>query len=603
MPSPTLNSQEPQTPGLFEQTRRANRSRSLSGSNIYLSNNSQTSLRPLNDRQRKSIENLRSSSANLIRNEPLTGSSSSASGGAIPKSFSQKALAGLKRFGDSSSNLKAEWSDTEQFFLRKQSEDMLGRPKSSNTHYSPISFATEHLSDVPPLRVSSDATTASTSSSSPVKVAFDLPQIVFPNSDHPEATPPLSSFIELSSESALPEPFPQPHTRTERKHSLSIFAPFTSLFPDGSSTSVNKPNASPSNGQLPTAKSKTVPLHNVSQHTLVSQDPQLSSAPRKAPLYRLRRKTVSMLFNNDADLGETSKETPTTSPGPSGLDFEVAFPKYLSPSDPLSPSLPLPGSQSPPPLVRSYSNQGTPSGEDAETQDESKEPTVGQPTRPRSKTFSSIEPKINYSHPFAKQSMGGFFSSKRSDSEPSIFALPQQPTPSPSRSIILKDAPSLELPQKDPDDSPESYLAKVNQVGLGTYTAAALSEREGDFYKVVLRTYIESFSFEDYPLDMALRKFLILVSLPKETQQIDRVLEAFAYRYYNCNPLIYLSVENAYIVVFSLVMLHTDFFNKNNKYKMQRFDYIKNTAKSADVSPDILGVSICDSRNQKNDIC
>lgn len=41
-------------------------------------------------------------------------------------------------------------------------------------------------------------------------------------------------------------------------------------------------------------------------------------------------------------------------------------------------------------------------------------------------------------------------------------------------------------------------------------------------------------------------------------------------------------------------MLHTDFFNKNNKHKMQRADYVKNTSKRDDpnggLSADILEV-------------
>lgn len=35
------------------------------------------------------------------------------------------------------------------------------------------------------------------------------------------------------------------------------------------------------------------------------------------------------------------------------------------------------------------------------------------------------------------------------------------------------------------------------------------------------------------------RKLLMEVELPSETQQIDRVLQAFADRYHECNPFIY----------------------------------------------------------------
>jgi len=61
------------------------------------------------------------------------------------------------------------------------------------------------------------------------------------------------------------------------------------------------------------------------------------------------------------------------------------------------------------------------------------------------------------------------------------------------------------------------------------------------FYASALRSYISEFNFVDIPLDIALRKLLMEVGLPKETQQIDRVIEAFAARYVQCNPGLFAS--------------------------------------------------------------
>jgi hypothetical protein len=36
-------------------------------------------------------------------------------------------------------------------------------------------------------------------------------------------------------------------------------------------------------------------------------------------------------------------------------------------------------------------------------------------------------------------------------------------------------------------------------------------------------------------------------------------------------------IDHPYILAFSLIMLHTDAFNKSNKRKMTKADYIKNT--------------------------
>lgn len=53
--------------------------------------------------------------------------------------------------------------------------------------------------------------------------------------------------------------------------------------------------------------------------------------------------------------------------------------------------------------------------------------------------------------------------------------------------------------------------------------------------------YINQFDFVNDPLDVALRKLLMEVGLPRETQQIDRVIEAFAVRYRQCNVDLFIS--------------------------------------------------------------
>jgi Sec7-like guanine-nucleotide exchange factor len=58
-------------------------------------------------------------------------------------------------------------------------------------------------------------------------------------------------------------------------------------------------------------------------------------------------------------------------------------------------------------------------------------------------------------------------------------------------------------------------------------------------YASALKAYLSSFDFSDDPIDIALRKLLMELYLPKETQQIDRVMEAFAQRYHDCNPRLF----------------------------------------------------------------
>ena len=112
------------------------------------------------------------------------------------------------------------------------------------------------------------------------------------------------------------------------------------------------------------------------------------------------------------------------------------------------------------------------------------------------------------------------------------------------------------------------------------------------------------FDFTHQPLDVALRQLLMHMSLPKETQQIDRVVEALAVRYEQCEPGLFkdkgessgswpytfmLMIDNTYVVAFSMMMLHTDAFNKHNKNKMSKADYVRNTRMDG-VSPLVLEV-------------
>jgi len=82
------------------------------------------------------------------------------------------------------------------------------------------------------------------------------------------------------------------------------------------------------------------------------------------------------------------------------------------------------------------------------------------------------------------------------------------------------------------------------------------------------------------PLDIALRKLLIFLELPKEAQQIDRLLTEFAKVYYEKQKSYYgtncpwTNHNQVYFVIFSLLVLHTDYFNANNKQKMTRQEFI-----------------------------
>ncbi|KAI5288883.1 hypothetical protein KEM54_004742 [Ascosphaera aggregata] len=142
---------------------------------------------------------------------------------------------------------------------------------------------------------------------------------------------------------------------------------------------------------------------------------------------------------------------------------------------------------------------------------------------------------------------------------------------------ITKDSPAPPRPVRGEDDTPAEYLFTLETKVPRACIATILSQSNDEFYREALRRYMNGFSFYNDPLDMSLRKMLMEVELPKETQEIDRVLQSFAERYHECNPGIFEGDDQAYFIAFSLLILHTDVFNKNNKRKMQKHDYVRNT--------------------------
>ena len=215
-----------------------------------------------------------------------------------------------------------------------------------------------------------------------------------------------------------------------------------------------------------------------------------------------------------------------------------------------------------------------------------------------------------------RASLGGLFSLARlrQNSEPPFLrhGSPQVGTPGTPGSPGSKQnsfnlsRDTFVVPERQEGDTPAKYLVRLEEAVSRGAVAITLSKSDDEFSKNVLRSYMRGFKFFGDPLDMAIRKLLMEVELPKETQQIDRVLQSFADRYHECNPGIYASpgkrscpdqeptysnqyllTDEAYFISFSILILHTDVFNKNNKHKMQKQDYTKN-AKGQGVADEIL---------------
>lgn len=166
--------------------------------------------------------------------------------------------------------------------------------------------------------------------------------------------------------------------------------------------------------------------------------------------------------------------------------------------------------------------------------------TPRQFTRGRSSTMSSLDHTGDGRT--GKSSFGGLFGRIRRDSEP-IFGpgVSRNVSPQPSASSPLS-AVSQELvtiPERKDEDTPQMYLSKLFEAVSKSVVASLLARNGDTFHLAVLEAYMATFDFGSVPMDMALRKLLMEVELPSETQQIDRVLQTFADRYHVCNPFIY----------------------------------------------------------------
>lgn len=113
------------------------------------------------------------------------------------------------------------------------------------------------------------------------------------------------------------------------------------------------------------------------------------------------------------------------------------------------------------------------------------------------------------------------------------------------------------------------------------------------FNQQVLRALVDQMEFQSMEIDTALRKFLSTFRLPGEAQKIDRMMETFASKYVLDNPGKFVAADCAYVLAFSLIMLHTDAHSRSIKpeSKMTLEMFIRNNRginDNADLPADYL---------------
>ena len=88
------------------------------------------------------------------------------------------------------------------------------------------------------------------------------------------------------------------------------------------------------------------------------------------------------------------------------------------------------------------------------------------------------------------------------------------------------------------------------------------------FLVQVLYCFVDKMDFTGMFFDEAIRAFLMAFRLPGEAQQIDRIMEKFAEKYYRDNSSVFAAPDVAYALAYSVIMLQTDLHNPNLKNKV-----------------------------------
>eukprot|EP01052_Picozoa_sp_SAG31_P013077 SAG31_NODE_779_length_12158_cov_8.740194_2_plen_1289_part_00 len=130
-------------------------------------------------------------------------------------------------------------------------------------------------------------------------------------------------------------------------------------------------------------------------------------------------------------------------------------------------------------------------------------------------------------------------------------------------------------------NDPQSIAAFLRHThGVSKEAIGEVFGEPGLAQQLALIAFLDTFDFGQLNFDNAIRLFLEAFRLPGEAQKIDRIMEAFAKRYFEhggCSDL-FASSDGAYVLAFSLIMLNTNQHNPQIKasQRMSLEDFLKN---------------------------
>lgn len=113
-------------------------------------------------------------------------------------------------------------------------------------------------------------------------------------------------------------------------------------------------------------------------------------------------------------------------------------------------------------------------------------------------------------------------------------------------------------------NTPEHMAAfLMNETGLSKRAIGNFLGEKDDVCIEVLKQYAHMHDFFSKDIVEALRRYLSKFILPGESQKIERIMEAFAQRYYECNPDVYANSEVCFLLSYAIIMLNTSLHNRS----------------------------------------
>ncbi|KAG8844780.1 GDP/GTP exchange factor for ARF, partial [Serendipita sp. 405] len=135
-----------------------------------------------------------------------------------------------------------------------------------------------------------------------------------------------------------------------------------------------------------------------------------------------------------------------------------------------------------------------------------------------------------------------------------------------------------------PPDASEAELATYRAQGIASFlknTPRLDKKLVGEFIAKpdnieILRAFIGLFDFNEVPIAEAMREMLESFRLPGESQQIERITDTFAAKYFSTKPAEIQTQDAVHVLAFAIIMLNTDQHNPQVRKRMTFDDFKRN---------------------------